>query len=436
MGCVFGDVDNDGDLDLYVTNNGPDVFYRNNGNGTFDDETGVVGLGCEDWGAGAAMGDVDGDGYIDLYVANYLDYDPARAEAMAGNRYDRPDPMTLLPHPFLPHRDRLYRNDGGKRFVDVTEASGIEGPTGKGLGVILSDLDGDGHLDIYVANDADPNTLYVNRGDGTFVDGGEKAGLMDDRSGMGVAAGDWDNDGDIDIVATYWAEEVNALYQNTPADAGPDDLGAVFEDVGFPVGLAAESRGLVGWGTGFFDFDNDGYLDILVLNGYTAPARKGDLRCKPQPGKLFRNREGIDFEIVAAGLDLQAKRNGRGVAFGDVDRDGDVDVLIGTNRGAPALLRNEGGHRRGHVTVRLVGTESNRSGIGARVILSAGGKKMVREIQAGSSYLSCSALEAHFGLDGAEKVDSLVIRWPSEHVQPVPLKEINVNGTTWVTESR
>ena len=412
MGCVFGDVDNDGDPDLYVTNRGPDAFFLNRGDGTFRDATEEAGLGDPSWGAGAAFGDLDGDGFLDLYVATYLSFDPKKVVSGQGRQFDRPDPVALLPHPFLAEPDRLYRNNRDGTFTDVTRESGIVDAAGKGLGVILSDLDGDGDMDIYVANDASDNLLFANRGDGTFVEAGLVAGLADPRAGMGLAVGDVDNDGRLDLFLTNWSNESNALYLNIPADSS-EGLKAVFDDVAVPMGLARPSGGKVGWGTGLFDYDGDGYLDILVVNGYTSPGPDDSTQCTPQPAQLFRNLAGRRFAEAASGEALGSHRNGRGAVFGDIDEDGDIDVVITTNRGDPVLLRNQYGNRNRWLKVHLIGTAGNRDGIGGRITVRTAKRTMVREVRAGSSYLCHSSLEAHFGLGDEEVVESLEVKWPS-----------------------
>ncbi len=431
MGCVFGDVDNDGDLDLYVTNRGPNVLLLNEGPGTFRDGTADAGVGDSSWSTGAAFGDLDGDGLLDLYVANYLTFDAALGERVDESRFDREDPVALLPHPFPAEPDRLYRNLGQGLFVDVTQKSGIVDLDGRGLGVVISDLDVDGDMDIYVANDASSNFLFANRGDGTFESVAMLVGVDDPRSGMGLAVGDFDLDGLPDIFVTNWQDESNALYQGVEGAPGTAFAGDFVDAAGF-TGLLTASVGRVGWGTGFLDFDGDGYEDLLVVNGYTTPGPDASTTCIPQAGQLFRNEGGRAFVEVDAGRALEGPRNGRGAAFGDLDGDGDVDVVITTNRGELVILQNEGGNRSGYLRVRLRGTQGNRDGVGARVVVEAGGRRMTREVRAGSSYLCHGGFDLLFGLGGASGVDSVEVHWPSGAISRYV--DVQTNGTLPVKE--
>jgi enediyne biosynthesis protein E4 len=413
MGAAVGDYDNDGDPDIYVTNFGPNRLYRNNADGSFTDVTARAGEGLDDprWSASAAFSDYDADGDLDLFVANYVDFTVQGAKSCfdpAGVR-DYCGPLQFRPVP-----DRLFRNNGNGTFTDVSESSGITKAYGSGLGVAAGDFNNDGLSDFYVANDARANQLWLNKGDGTFEDGALMAGLAFNAEGqaegsMGLAIGDADNDGDLDIFVTNIAGESHAFYVNLGRGR--------FEDRRVASGLGTATRAYTGFGTDWFDCDNDGLLDLFVADGaVTRPeALRGDPFPFRQKNLLLRNLGDGRFRDVAAeaGPGLEPSGIGRGAAFGDVDNDGDVDVLVTNNGGPPRLLLNESTPGRAWLEVRLEGTADNRQGLGARVgLLSKSHATVWRLAHTDGSYLSASDPRVHFGVPATADVASVVVEWP------------------------
>jgi hypothetical protein len=414
-GCTAGDYDNDGDADLYVTNFGPSILYRNNGDGTFTDVTGPAGVRNGLYAASAAWADYDNDGRLDLFVANYVDFTMDDQKYCGDIRlkrrsYCHPDAYEGLP-------DALYHNEGGGRFKEVSRVSGIWDPNGKGLGVVWFDYDADGDMDLYVANDATPNTLYRNDGNGRFTDLTLVSGACCNEdgkpeSGMGVDAGDADGDGWVDLFVTNLSNETNELYHNM----GGKGLFAVDT---FPAGLGEISILMTGWGTDLFDYDNDGDLDIVVTNGHPMDdiGEVSDILTYAQRPFLFENLGRGTFREMGREMGgyFAGTHVGRGLATADYDNDGDRDVVFAPSNAKTTLLRNDGGSRAGHwMTLRLVGVKSNHDAIGARVVLTAGGRRQVGEVRSGSSYLSQNDMRLHFGLGVAERVDSIEIRWPTK----------------------
>lgn len=411
-GAAVGDYDNDGDLDLYVTAFGPNVLYRNDGDGTFTDVTAPAGVAgaANEWSTSTGFLDFDRDGDLDLYVANYLDYrvddNPYCGLRKPGYR------MYCQPTMFDGKADRLFRNNGDGTFADVSQQAGIANPAGKGLGVTFCDVDGDSDPDIYVANDMVRNFLYRNNGDGTFLDVAYGAGVGFDangkpQAGMGVDCGDVNNNGRPDIFVTNFSEELNTLYDNRGE--------GLFEDVTAKVGLASGFLPL-GFGTKMFDFDNDGDLDIHVVNGHVIDNVHlfRPTLAYAQKDLLYENVGGRFRDVSAgAGPALQAERVGRGLAVADFDNDGHLDIAI-ANLGRPAvLLKNRAVTRGNWLIIRAQGTKSNRFGLGARVTVEAGGARQVREINNVASYLSSNDVRLHVGLGDAKVADRLEILWPS-----------------------
>ena len=424
MGCVFGDYDNDGALDLYVTNYGPNVLYRNNGDGTFTDLAEKAGVGDTRWGTGAVFGDYDNDGDLDLYVPNYIEHDLDKlAEAQnTSMQYGQSVPRKLNPHSFEPQDNVLYRNDGDGTFTDVTAELSVESPGGRSLQAIFTDFDLDGDLELYVANDLSPNFLYRNNGDGTFTDASDASWAADFRGSMGLATGDYDGDGDLDLFMSHWIEQENALYSNMWKEEGTiggesskvEGMQPIhLVDESYGASLGEESLKYVGWGTDLFDYDNDGDLDIFVANGHTFQYLDNYDLLIPQKDQFFRyDGDGIFTDVSAAtGIAALPYRVGRGVAFGDYDSDGDVDIFIVNNHDRAVLLRNEGGNRNNWLHVKLVGTKGNRDAVGARIRLKAGDRIQLREINAGASYLSFNSLTAEFGLEQETTVDWIEVIW-------------------------
>ena len=430
MGVAVSDYDNDGDPDLYLTHFGPNRLYRNNGDGTFSDVTGRAGVAGAEWSTGAAFFDYDRDGAPDLYVVNYLDATFERnppCEMKGIRAYCHPRHFAGVP-------DRLYRNLGDGRFGEVSRSSGILNPEGKGLGVVAADFDGDGWVDLYVANDSVRNVLLRNKGDGTFSDVTLLSGTgynsqAQAEAGMGVDAADYDGDSLLDIFVTNYDLETNALYRYQG--------NWLFGDERWRSGLARKDRFLLGFGAGFLDFDNDGDRDLLVVNGHVVDnieRIQPDLS-HPQPDQLFENRGG---RFVEHGpfyrWSSRQPRVGRGAALGDIDNDGDIDVLISNCGAEPTLLINRVGARRNWIQLRLTGTDSSRDAVGTRLTLTTAEGEQTDQITGGGSYLSASDLRAHFGLGEAARVEEIRIRWPSGKEEV--LKDIPANRILQVTEGR
>lgn len=445
QGTCVGDFDNDGRADLYVTNFGPNRLYRNGGR-TFTDVAASAGVALGGWSTGCAFGDYDGDGWLDLFVAGYVALDlerlppsPSRPAARppgdespapreqprgmgaaysAGAPYCeyRGQPAMCGPRGLKGAPDHLFHNNGDGTFTDVSARAGVADARGLyGFGVAFFDLDDDGRLDLFVANDSTPNYVYRNRGDGTFEDVSYASGAALTEAGleqahMGVAVGDYDRDGRDDLHVTNFADDTNILYHN--------DGKGLFSDVTFPSGVGHPSVPFLGWGTHFLDYDNDGWLDLFVANGHVYPfvdRFEWNTSYRQRP-LLFRNLQGKFVEVTgSAGEGLTLARCMRGSAAGDFDNDGDIDVLVNDLDDAPLLLRNDGGSRAGHwLTLRLVGDPARRSprdAIGSVVFLTAGGARQRAEVASGRSHLSQSDLRVHFGLGAARRVEGVEVRW-------------------------
>jgi len=412
MGAFAADFDNDGDPDVFVTNFGPNALLENLGDGSFRDVAAAAGVDDPRWGTGACFLDQDADGRLDLYVVNYVQVAvPDTNECWAENGTLR---LYCPPRRYPREKDVFYRNRGDGTFEDASAAAGVDGVEGRGLGAIASDFDGDGRTDVYVANDLDPNFLFHNRGDGTFEETGMLAGASHsedgkEESGMGLAAGDYDNDGRIDLFVTNFVNETNTLYRGEGS--------GLFFDESARSGTGPQSLPYVGWGTEFFDFDNDGWKDLFVANGHTeSDAERVDPTTTwRQPHFLYRNRgDGTFAEVTRTTAPcLLEPRAGRGTTFGDLDDDGDVDIVVVNQNDRALVLENTGVPGRHWIGFRVVGTVSNRDAVGARVEVRAGDLFVVREVLAGSSYLSSCDPRVHFGLGDRARVDSVVVRWPS-----------------------
>lgn len=437
MGCLFGDADNDGDQDLLVTRLGANIFYRNDG-GKFTDVTDAAGLGHPGWGMGAAFADYDLDGDLDLYLPNYVTYTLAEGSRTVltdrdGNRI----PLALNPHSFEPEANVLYRNDGGLKFADVTELAGVADPAGRGMQALFTDFDRDGYPDLYVANDVSANAVFRNKGDGTFENAGRSSWAADRRSGMGLAAGDFDNDGDQDFAVTNWLEQMHGLYLNLAEQGDLDGSGfrMRFSDAGDPAGVGEPGLAVVSWGVGLHDFDNDGFLDLFVANGSTLQRADDETLLVGQGNTLFRNNgDGTFIDVtIETGPGFDPEENSRGAAFADYDDDGDIDILINNMNGPARLLRNNWAGKNRWLKVRLRGVRGNRDSVGAALALTLhDGRTLHRVITAGDSYLSDSGRVAHFGLGSEGRVKKLVIRWPGGAERTV--EDVPVNRTIDVKE--
>jgi hypothetical protein len=416
-----GDYDNDGALDLFVTYYGRNVLYRNRGNGRFEDATSLAGLAANTirWGSGCSFVDYDRDGKLDLFVANYLGFDLATAAepGQGANCSWKGIPVNCGPKGLPFDTNLLYRNQGDGTFADVSAPSGIARVTGRyPMTAAAADLDGDGWTDIYVACDSTASILYRNNRDGTFTDVAVPSGTAysefgNAQAGMGLTLGDYDADGRLDLLKTHFADDVPALYRN---------LGrGQFEDVAVAVGLGVLNR-YVEWGAGMPDLDNDGRADVLYVTGNVYPEIERQLAQYPHRGPrvVYRNHGRGSFELVTdrSGLGATTPHSSRGAAFGDYDNDGDVDVLVMNMNEPPSLLRNDYTGPNRWLSVMLEGTRSNRAGLGATVLVTAGGRTQARAVLSQSSYYSHDDLRLHFGLGTSTQADRVEVRWPSGQV--------------------
>ena len=418
MGCLAGDYDNDGDADLYLTNFGKNQLYQNNGDGTFTDVTSQAGVADGSWSVSASFGDFNRDGYLDLYVTNYLDYQLETAHACFLEGVH----IYCGPHEYPGASDTLYRNNGDGTFTDVTARAGLH-KGGKGLGTLFTDYNSDGYPDIFVANDAVPDFLYRNNGDGTFTDVAITTGVAYNSEGratasMGIAIGDYDGDGLSDLFVTNFSLEINSLFHN--------DSDGFYTMTTFETGLADPSFSQLGFGTQFLDADNDGTLELFVANGHVwdnvskiTPSLSYKQQCQ-----LFGNIGTGQYRDLseAAGPFFKRSVVARGVAIGDYNNDGAVDILVTCCGEAPALLRNDSqtAHRKHNwVKIQLVGTESNHDGIGAKVWVQTDKNTQFKEATCGGSYASSSDPTLHFGIGTQEMIQSIRVKWQSGRSQTV-----------------
>ena len=426
QGVAIGDVDNDGDADVYVTNYGPNAFYRNNGDGTFS--LAEVGISNDAWGTSATFGDYDGDGYLDLYVANYVQFNP---EMVCRGKHSAPDYCN--PQVFNAAPDRLFRNRGDGTFTDVTEQAGIAAMPGRGLGVVCLDLTGDGWADFYVANDGEANQLWVNQTDGTFTEEAIVRGLAFNTYGqpegsMGIAVGDVNGDTRIDLFATHLSGETNTLYTASSY--------SVFVDVTEVAGFAGRDLLYTGFGCGFLDFDNDADLDIALVNGRVKRgailegANVGDFwNFYAEPNLLFQNsgtgRERTETTITfndvsSLAPDFTEKIEvSRGMAFGDIDRDGDVDMVVSGLNNQLRVFRNDAPTPENNWLFVQAITQ-NRDALGAQVTLQTGSSALTAYVLAGTSYLSSNDPSVHFGLGTINKIEAIEVHWQDGNRERFP----------------
>jgi enediyne biosynthesis protein E4 len=419
QGVCVGDFDNDGNSDLFVTYYGSsNVLYRNTSKGRFVDVSSKAAVtgGKRNWSTGCAFVDYNSDGALDLFVACYVDLDLNSTPLPGDNKYClwKGVPVFCGPRGLPAAKNHLYRNNRDGTFTDVSLQAGIQTTADcYGMSVIASDFRNRGRPDIYVACDSTPSLLYGNNGDGTFREVGAESGVAYNpdgfvQAGMGVSVGDYDGDGQVDLFKTNFEDDVPDLYRN--------DGNGWFSFETFDAKLGFRLQYL-SWGGGFFDFDNDGWRDLFIANGhvYPEPEAHGLGGGYRQKNLLYLNLGNGTFDDVShmSGAGLELKRSGRGVAFGDLDSDGDLEIVVNNQNDLPTLLRNDGGNRKKWIQVKLQGTRSNRNGIGARVVVVANGRRQIEEVRSGGSYLSHSDLCLHFGVSEAETVDEVTVRWPS-----------------------
>ncbi len=419
-GCAVGDVDNDGWPDLYVTNFGKNRLYRNNHDGTFTDIAQKAGVTLGTWSAGATFGDYDGDGRLDLFVDGYIHYDnnlPGAKNIDSRFCQFRGTPVMCGPRGLPGEHDHLFHNNGDGTFTDVSQKLGVSDPDGYyGLGALFADVNNDGKPDLLVANDSTPNYLYINHGNGTFEDQSMESGYALNADGrevanMGIAAGDYENNGHLDIVNTTFSDDYDVVFRN--------DGKGNFTDASYQAGIAEPSIPFVGFGDGFLDYDNDGWKDLLIVNGHVYP----NVDQHPDWGTsyaerplLFHNLKNGKFALVPAveGTGLAVVSVGRGAAFGDLFNDGKIDVVINNMDGVPVLLRNVAPDHHHWVELHLIGgPKSPRDAVGATVYLNADGMRQRGDVLSGGSYLSSNDMRVHFGIGNATKIDNVEIHWPS-----------------------
>ena len=413
MGVAVGDIDNDGDVDIYITNYGPDALYRNNGDGTFTEISEFSGINNPQWACSAVFFDYNLDGFLDLFVTNYIEYD---GENVCTDKGGRPDYCSPQGFPAVP--DLLYANNGDGTFTDISVQSGFSAKPSKGLGVVSADFNGDAYPDLYVANDGEANQLWINQQNGKFEEQALKLGAaLNDlgraEAGMGVAVGDIDNDADWDLFISHLRAESNTLYRYDETYGFIDDTS--------PSGLAGISLSYTGFGTGFFDYDHDGDLDLAVVNGRvtrgplltaTRPAEHWDYYA--EPNFLFENDGSGGFQNVsdsAPGF-CSVVENSRGIAFGDVDNDGDIDLLASNAGGRARLFRNDVKEKGHWLVLRAIDPKLHRYAIGAKITAFVGEHRLYRLVGPGYSFSSSNDPRVHFGLGSATAVDKIQVQWP------------------------
>ncbi|HIO82322.1 TPA: CRTAC1 family protein, partial [Candidatus Poribacteria bacterium] len=433
VGCAAADYDNDGDVDLYVTNYGPNVLYRNNGDGTFTDVTQAANVGENRWSTSCAFLDYDNDSHLDLLIINYMKFSVKENSwwEIKGVRTYRSPADQIAGSIFVSEPDTLYRNNGNGTFTDVTQTAGIL-LSGLGLSVAVGDYDNDGDADIQIANDMERDFLYQNNGDGTFTEIAAFAGVGYDEngmpgSGMGSSFGDYDNDGDLDLIVSNASAMPAILYRN--------EGGNFFSDVSFSIGIGPVTLPYFKWAIEFIDQDNDGFLDIFIANGHLQEniGLFSD-ESYPQQDLLFWNRQGKKYVDISvrSGLGRMSNKVSRGTVFSDYDNDGDIDIFINNSNQSANLLRNKNGNKNNWITIKVLGTQSNRSGIGTRIKVTVDNLSQTKEVRSGSSYLSQNDLRLLFGLGGYKKVDHIEVRWPSGLKQK--FLDIEANQILTITE--
>ncbi len=427
-GCVAADYDNDGDMDFYVVNFGPNVLYRNHGDGTFTDVAKEAGVDDPRQGAAACFIDIENDGDLDLYVTNYLVIDYEKHKICYHDQY--PIYCSRLDFPF--EKDSLYRNNGGGTFTDITEEAGMDAPASTGMSVVCTDYDNNGFQDLFVVNDAQPNYFFHNQG-GRFEEVSLYTGVAYDLNGdpqgnMGADFKDYDHDGFIDLITTNYQDQMVAVYRNIQ--------GQLFQDVSLDTKIGPPTVPHVTWGTGFYDFDLDGWRDCFVAAGHLQD--NVDLYDNTTSYKvqnyLFHNKGKGTFENISktSGPGLKIKKSSRGAAFGDLDNDGDIDIVINNARERADILENVTKTENHWLLIHPVGIQSNRNGVGARITIRGGGLKQIDDVRAGGTYAGMNDLRVHFGLGKVDTIDELMISWPSGTVDRI--RDVAADQILMVTE--
>jgi hypothetical protein len=436
QGCCAGDYDNDGDADLFISGYRCAALYRNEGKGKFADVTAATGIRRDFWSTSCAFGDVDNDGFLDLYVANYVKFFPNSVQLCKYVGLQ----IACGPTTYDPERGILYHNNRNGTFTDETAQRGMGDAHGNALGVAFADYDGDGWLDLAIANDQLPGDLYHNLGNGRFENVGILTGTAYDpagaaHAGMGVDWGDYDNDGKLDLVVTAYQNQPNSVYRQ--------DSPGFFTNTTYAIGIGLPTTPVLTFGTKFLDYDNDGYLDLIFANGHVVDNIKKATQGVTyfQRSQLFRNEAGKRFADVSAqaGEAFQQPMVGRALCVGDVDNDGDLDVLMTNAEGAPLLLRNESrkaqdARRNNFLSMKLIGAKTNRDGAGAVVTLTANGNKQIRSAGRDGSFMSINDGRVFFGLGQANRIDSVTVRWLGGKVET--LRDVRPNEFIVVREGQ
>ncbi len=434
FGCAVADYNNDGWPDLYVTNYGKNRLYHNNHDGTFTDVAEQAGVALGTWSTGATFGDYDGDGRLDLFVAGYLQLDLANLAESGGKAGSlvcqfRGVPTMCGPRGLTGEHDHLFHNNGDGSFTDVSKKLGVDDPSSYyGLGALFADVNNDGKPDLLVANDSTPNYLYINKGNGTFEDDAYLNGYALNGDGrevanMGIAVGDYENNGHLSVVNTTFADDYDVLFRN--------DGTGLFDDVSYQAGIAQPSIPFVGFGDGFLDYDNDGWKDLLIINGHVYPQADQHPdwgQSYAQRPLLYRNLKNGKFELLPAveGTGLAELMVGRGAAFGDIFNDGKIDAIVNNMDGVPVLLRNVNPDHHHWVELKLIGgSRSPRDAVGATVYLNADGIRQREDVLSGGSYLSSNDMRVHFGLGDATDAGTAEIHWPSGAGETIKLPAVD-----------
>ena len=437
--CAWGDFDNDGLLDLFVSTFGNNKLFRNQGDGTFIDVSKKTGINqFEQYWAGISWGDYNLDGNLDIYVCGYVDYKPSGTKSTT-LQYNAEVPTSINPSSFKPIKNLLFHNNGNGTFTELAEKVGVANENGRSLEATWCDFDDDGFPDLYVANDVSDNALFRNKGDGTFEDVSYTSFVADYRGAMGIGTGDWDNDGDFDMFITHWMAQENALYTNLIAQLNTKDIAASnrikFMDDADRYGLGQIALDFIGFGTFFFDYNNDSKLDIFIANGSTFQQRDNSKELVPMKDQLLWNRGKDDgFFIVSevSGSYFNESYVGRGAAYADYDNDGDLDIVVINNIGPAKLLRNDGGNAQNWLQVKLEQNKKNRFGFGVKIRKVSRRSQQVRQVGTQGPYFSQNSLIQHFGLGDDTTIDTLEITWSRGKKQL--LHHINTNQIIHISE--